>query len=75
MKKYNIDPAILFGYARQCLMEWKINNSDYDIEEDIDLSGRFYEQNLACILLFNHRSSCVSIFPSKRVDGSANFHV
>jgi hypothetical protein len=47
-EKYNIDPAMLCQYVRQCLVEWKRNNLDYDIEQDIDLSGRYYERNLAC---------------------------
>jgi hypothetical protein len=47
-EKYHIDPTMLCQYVRQCLMEWKRKNSDYDIEQDIDLSGRYYERNLAC---------------------------
>ncbi len=35
-------------YVRQCLMEWKTNNPYYNIEQDIDLSSRYYERNLAC---------------------------
>ena len=47
-EKYDIDPAMLCEYVKECLIEWKTKNSDYDIEQDIDLSGRYYERNLAC---------------------------
>ena len=47
-EKYQIDSAMLCEYVKQCLVEWQVNNADYDIEQDVDLSGRYYERNLAC---------------------------
>ena len=47
-EKYGMDPAILCQYVRQCLIDWKVKNADYDIDQDIDLSGRYYDRNLAC---------------------------
>ena len=46
--KYNIDSNILCNYVKNCLIEWVKDNSDYDITQDLDLSGRYYERNLAC---------------------------
>ncbi|CAF3743084.1 unnamed protein product [Rotaria socialis] len=47
-EKYSIDATILCEYVQQCLVEWKKKNADYNIEQDIDLSDRFYDRNLAC---------------------------
>lgn len=47
-EKYQINPIKLQEYVKQCLCEWKTNNKDYDISKDFDLSGRYYERNLAC---------------------------
>ena len=46
--RYGMEPSVLCQYVRQCLIDWKVKNADYDIDQDIDLSGRYYERNLAC---------------------------
>ena len=47
-EKYNIHSNVLCDHVKECLIEWQNQNVDYDIRKDIDLSGRYYERNLAC---------------------------
>lgn len=47
-EKFHIDVDFISNYVKRCLVEWKSTNINADIEKHIDLSGRYYERNLAC---------------------------
>ena len=47
-EKYQVDATTLCDYVQSCLLDWFTFNPNPSIEEHLDLSGRFYERNLAC---------------------------
>ena len=47
-EKYHVDAKTLCDYVKSCLLDWIKANPGPLMNDALDLSGRYYERNLAC---------------------------